>query len=628
MRISTKYQYLTAIFVIFTIALILSCTDNPTDDDEGDSTTPVDTIDSIKIAYLIPVNDTSIKRDPDTLSKINWDSVPGAESYRVFVYDTIDSTVPTLVIMSGDNTCDIKRYEVNHTYRIGVFAVRDTFLVDYTSIDASVFYFDTTRINTEFGQIVFADSSVPGDTLNKYYSDFICVDSAFQIELGYTILVKSIAPFSILLDSTISDNVFWFVPEGYSLTFKIGFHLYESPDSVRVSGDQYSVTITWNAVAGEYVTGYRIYLRDFNGIVWYSLDSDTVDTITFTLLEENTAYKINVATLSALGPGLLDSNFAVDPPSPDSLKFKLPYIYHSTYSKPDSSIDTNLVGIRGGIFAMGETWGDGRQPFCPGAIPVHEVIVPSFYLNKYEVTCEEYVKFLNDMDTSLFTIDSITSIIKFKNDSIADMSSDTFFISFDDSNFIVDTGKENYPVLSLYWHGAAAYCNWFSQENGLSCCYDTLDWDFNPSANGYRLPTEAEFEYAASGVFTGVKRRFPWGYEWSVDSAAVGEKPLEPVGSYSAYNGFHDLVGSAMEYVNDWSDYLTGANLESSSYYIECRQQGVVINPTGPNSGNKHMMRGGSYASSEKECVVYCRFIHPPDSKISEYGFRVARNAL
>lgn len=626
MRISIKYQYLTAIFIIFIIALILSCTDNPSDQDQDETTIPVDTIDSIKITYLIPVNDTSIKRDPDTLSKVNWDSVPGAESYRVFVYDSIDSTVPTQIIMSGDNTCDIKRYEVNHTYLIGVFAVRDTFLVDNTSTDTLVF--DTTRINTNCGQVVFADSTVPYSTLKVMYLDsgFICVDSTFQIKLGYTILVKSTAPFSILIDSTISDNVFWFVPEGYSLTFKIGFYLYESPDSVLVSGDQFSVTITWNAVAGEYVTGYRVYLRDFNGMVWYSLDSDTVDTITFTLLEENTAYKINVATLSALGPGLLDSNFAVDPSSPDSLKFKLPYIYHSTYSKPDSLPDTSLISVKGGIFAMGETWGGGGQSLCPGAIPVHEVIVPSFYLNKYEVTCEQYKQSLNKTDDSLITFNGDT--LKYLNITIADTSDSNWFFTFRNDTFYVDSGKENFPVLSLYWHGAAAYCNWLSQENGLSWCYDTSDWDYNPSANGYRLPTEAELEYAASGAFTGVKQRFPWGYEWSVDSAAVGKKPLEPVGNYSAYKGFHDLIGSAMEYVNDWSDYLTGANLESSSYYIECRQQGVVINPTGPNSGNKHMMRGGSYTSSEKECVVYCRFIHPPGSRISEYGFRVARNAL
>ena len=626
MGINIKYQYLTAIFVIFIIALILSCTDNPTDQDQDDSTILVDTIDSIKIIYLIPVSDTAIKRDPDILSKINWDTVSGAESYRVFVYDSLDSTVPTQVILSSDNTCDIKRYEVNHTYRIGVFAVRDTFLIDYTSIDSSVFYFDSTRINTNCGQVVFADSTVPYSTLKVMYLDsgFICVDSTFQIKLGYTILVKSTAPFSILIDSTISDNVFWFVPQGYSLSFKIGFYLYESPDNIQVSGDQSSVTITWDTVAGEYVTGYRVYLRDFNGREVNSLDVDTVDTITFTLLEENTAYKINIATLSVLGPGSLDSNFATDPSAPDSLRFKLPCVYHSTYSKPDSLTDTNLVGIKGGIFALGETWGDGGQTFCPGAKPVHEVIVPSFYLNKYEVTCSQYAEFLNAVKDSI-TIDS--TIIIYKGVPVADTSAEAWSISDSDNIFVPEAGKENYPVLSLYWHGAAAYCNWLSNENGLSCCYDSSDWDFDPSANGYRLPTEAEFEYAASGAFAGVKQRFSWGYEWNVDSASVSGN-IEPVGSYSPYNGFYDLTGNAMEYVNDFSDYLSGANLESSSYYIECRQQGVIINPTGPLNVNKHLLRGGSYLSSEKECVVYCRFIHPPDNRISEYGFRVARNDL
>ncbi len=83
-----------------------------------------------------------------------------------------------------------------------------------------------------------------------------------------------------------------------------------------------------------------------------------------------------------------------------------------------------------------------------------------------------------------------------------------------------------------------------------------------------------------------------------------------------------------MEYVNDWSDELTGLYLDSSSYYVYVKKQGVITGPTGPGkkNGYKHMMRGGSYTTYEPESVAYYRYIHPSSDRLCEYGFRVAKS--
>jgi len=630
--------------VITYLLILISCGDESNVSDAGSEGTQITTGTTL-ITYLLPVFDNQIY--VDTLSNdsamISWDTSATKIWYRVYVYDSLDTINPAYVISTNTNKCAIKN-KTGHTYGIQVFTVYDTIL-----IDSSTKQIDSTRINLSYGSVYFYTDTV----INYYISDSLSVTIpttpyvVFDNSLGYYICTNPADSFTIQIQAAGADTLLHIIPDKYVPQFKIRFYTYQSPVIVeKVYPSPDSLKISWNRAVGDSVKGYRVYIRDYNGIVRDSFDIDSIaDTTVFlngnyintlkntgtilTGIADNNAYKINIATLSSIGPGSLNSNFILDTSDPDSNRVKLPYAYYSTYMAPTTGPRDSLTGVKGGIYLMGETWEPVDELFCPGAKPVHEVIVSSFYLGNYEVTGSQYAAFLNAVKDSI-TYDSINpAILTFKGVKLADTAKATWYIINDSGTYIPETGKESFPVLSLYWHGAAAYCNRLSeQDSTLTNCYDST-WEFISNTNGYRLPTEAEFEYAASGAFTGNKLRFPWGYAWDKSKAAVDGNSVVAVGSYGAYNGFYDLVGSAMEYVNDWSDELTGLFLDSSSYYVTSKQLGVMVNPTGPQqkTGYKHMMRGGSYTSGEDECVSYFRYIHP-SGRLSEYGFRIARNAL
>ncbi|MFN8113172.1 MAG: formylglycine-generating enzyme family protein [Solirubrobacterales bacterium] len=169
-------------------------------------------------------------------------------------------------------------------------------------------------------------------------------------------------------------------------------------------------------------------------------------------------------------------------------------------------------------------------------------------------------------------------------------------------------GREGHPVVHVSWFDAAAYCRW----------------------SGTRLPTEAEWEYAARGGLA--RQRFPWGDELEPDgrhrmnvfqgqfpdlnTADDGFAGTAPVGSFDP-NGFglYDMTGNVWEWTTDWFD---------PDYYSASPSS----DPKGPKDGMHRVMRGGSYLCHASYCNRYrvdSRSASAPDSSTGNLGFRVAR---
>ncbi len=327
-----------------------------------------------------------------------------------------------------------------------------------------------------------------------------------------------------------------------------------------------------------------------------------------------------------------------------------------------SVLPPDMVLIPGGTFQMGDTFGEGYS----WEWPVHTVTVGSFYIGKYEVTNRRYCDYLNSaLGRGLITVTggvvhqagSPTSrpycdTHSPDSNSQIDYSQAVFSVRTKAGRSMVDD-----PMVRVSWYGAAAYCNWRSRQDGYEQCYDLSAWNCDFSKNGYRLPTEAEWEYAARGGLSG--RRFPWGDDishtranyysyWEQHGPDVpydvsptgGYHPLwddgiwpytSPVGFFDGkikykadYNwladatsyqttsgandyGLYDMAGNVRQWCNDWY----GA-------YGSISQ----IDPTGPDSGAYRVLRGGLWNHSAFYCRVAYRYGGQPDHR-STYGFRI-----
>ena len=206
------------------------------------------------------------------------------------------------------------------------------------------------------------------------------------------------------------------------------------------------------------------------------------------------------------------------------------------------------------------------------------------------------------------------------------------YIVWDGSSFSVETGKVEHPVVEVSWFGAVAHANWRSAQDGLAPCYDLSTGTCDFGANGYRLPTEAEWEYAARGGLQPTYSEYPWG------STIVGSQanfynsgdPFEtpwpgttPVGYYDGgqvpsgvdmANGFglHDTNGNVFEWCNDWY---------SGSYYSVSPSS----NPHGPASGSSRVIRGGSWDSDPPYLRSASRLGSTLGDRSSVTGFRLVR---
>jgi len=231
----------------------------------------------------------------------------------------------------------------------------------------------------------------------------------------------------------------------------------------------------------------------------------------------------------------------------------------------------------------------------------HTVKLSSYEIGQYEVTFEEYDFFCKATKRRLP----------------------------DDEGW----GRGKQPVINVSWFDAVEYCNWLSKQKGLEQVYviSGSRVEANLNSNGYRLPTEAEWEYAASYRTAASKALFGNGKDmadpreinfdgsqlnkkdYSVEGVSRG-RPIQ-VGQLNSPNALklHEMSGNVREWCHDW--------YEDDYYDIS-----PAKDPPGPYNGRKRVIRGGDYSDGPEYILTTQRTGLPPQSRSRTLGFRVSRN--
>ena len=236
-------------------------------------------------------------------------------------------------------------------------------------------------------------------------------------------------------------------------------------------------------------------------------------------------------------------------------------------------ISTELVDVPGGTFRMGTTVSelaaavrectDVYNASCllsygEDSTPSHEVMLDMYRIERLEVSNRQYVTFLNALGPG----EHVTGCDG-QPCAVVSNEDPTSVIGFDGRQYGVLNPQADRPATNVTWYGAAAYC----------------------AALGRRLPTEAEWEFAARGTDG---RVYPWGGEFDVSLARTrvdGIPAAEPVTAYfvgASPFGVLNLAGNVAEWTADWY---------GADYYRESPRE----NPTGPDDGTERVLRGGSW---------------------------------
>lgn len=232
-----------------------------------------------------------------------------------------------------------------------------------------------------------------------------------------------------------------------------------------------------------------------------------------------------------------------------------------------------MVKVEGGTFRMGsDAWSQCQ--------PIHEVALSTYYISKYLVTQKLWKEVM----------------------------------ATNPSHFV----GENLPVERASWYDAINFCNALSKKAGFRECY-LVDGDYvylREDGNGYRLPTEAEWEYAARG---GNKTR---NYSYSGDSSVAH------VGWYKANSG-HRTHAVGLKQPNELGLYDMSGNVDEWCWdrYEDKYRVDIKLNPLGPPTGFNHVKRGGSWRSSSEICSVALRDRNLASCSLSDLGFRVVLNS-
>jgi len=269
---------------------------------------------------------------------------------------------------------------------------------------------------------------------------------------------------------------------------------------------------------------------------------------------------------------------------------------HGNLTQTIGSTSFDIIFIKGGTFKMGS---DDSDSFDREK-PIHEVTVSDFYIGKYQVTVNDFKQFID--------------ATSYKTD--ADKGDGSYIWNGKDwkktagVNWLCDVGGNkrretdyNHPVIHVSWNDAVAYCLWLSEK----------------TKQNYRLPTEAEWEYAARGGNVGTRHGVSLHYAGSdnVDEVAWyssnSDGKTHPVGQKKPNQlGIYDMSGNVWEWCqDDWHGNYEGAPTDGTAW--------------GDGTGSARVLRGGSWDGNARFVRVAHRINDTPDNRDDVIGFRLSR---
>ena len=266
-----------------------------------------------------------------------------------------------------------------------------------------------------------------------------------------------------------------------------------------------------------------------------------------------------------------------------------------------NGVSFEMIAVKGGTFTMGCTSEQGGD--CDSdEEPAHSVTLSDYYIGKFEVTIGQFRAFINetnyrtDADKEGWAWRWMQVDGQWKWNKVNGIN----WMCDQDGN-VRNSSEDNHPVLYVSCNDAMEFCKWLSRKTGFD----------------FRLPTEAEWEYAARG---GNKSR---GYKYSgsnsindiawygnLNSNTTANGKTHPIGTKSPNElGIYDMSGNVWEWCQDWyGNYSSGSQ----------------TNPTGPATGSRRVRRGGSWNSNAKGCRVSNRRSDNPGNRYNDLGFRLA----
>jgi formylglycine-generating enzyme required for sulfatase activity len=285
-----------------------------------------------------------------------------------------------------------------------------------------------------------------------------------------------------------------------------------------------------------------------------------------------------------------------------------------------------FVAIAPGTFMMGSPT---DEPGRGADETLHQVTLTHGYsMQATEVTNKQYLEMVQwayDHGYAKVTSDLLRDNLDGSSETLAFLGSGSRDISFSDGVF--SCLNPDHPVAFVTWYGSVAYCDWLSLQQGLPRAYDHATWQCNAgnplNAAGYRLPTEAEWEYACrAGSTTAFTNgpAIPTDYCYPLDPnldqmgwyCGNAEAVHHPVaGKLPNAWGLYDMHGNAVEWCNDWYGLDSGA----------------ATDPAGPGAGSGRVVRGGGVNYSAAGCRSACRGDYVPYAAGEVEGFRAVRTA-